>query len=232
VKSDAPVPDFIQALEYASLSKPGVVARLKLRNPDLEKPDKELEKPDKVLLTYWPGNTTVNGKNAIKIWDVPLESIKKPPRPDSCVVMYWNEKPLEPGKSRTVGFTYGLVHLVTGTKDTIGASVSGEFAVDKKITITAYVSQPKEGEQLELKLEKDGKQLELKPEFGLKLVGGSKAKQNLQAPKGALVNNPNPVTWNIMATAPGHYELIIHSNKAREVKVKIPVTTSGIFGGS
>jgi hypothetical protein len=218
-KSDALVPDFIQALEKPSLTDPGVVARLKLRVPGLK------EEPDKVLLTYWPGHNASGGLDPIKQWDVPLQSFKKGAgemKPsDSCVVMYWDEKKLEPASTRTVGFTYGLFHLATDTKGSISASLSGDLAVDKKISVIGLVPHPKEGEQLELKLEK-----------GLEFTSGSKAKQDLVVPKGALANFPSPITWNIKATAPGHYEVIIHSNKGKQVKLKIPITSAGIFGGS
>jgi hypothetical protein len=202
------IPDFIQALEHPSLENPGVVVRLKLRNPGLET-------PERLSLTLWPAA----GKDikVIHEWEVPVASFKD--LRDSAVVMYWNDRLLKAGGKRVLGFTYGLVHLAKGTGD-ISATYSGELALDKKITITALITAPKAGETLTLKL----------PD-GLKLMGGI-PEHAVPPAVGALATNPNPVSWNITATKTGNFKVTVISNQKRSVDLELSISaTATIYGG-
>jgi hypothetical protein len=175
------------------------------------------------MLTLWPGAD--NPIEKIYQWDVPLASFKD--KRDSSVVMYWNESPLKPGEKRTVGFSYGLVHLAKGSGD-ISATYSGELSPNKPITITALITAPKEREKLTLKLP-DG----LKITKNAKGVEATLEQQVPPSMGGALASNPNPVYWTVIAANPGNYKVTVTTSKGKSVDLTISIATSaGIFGGS
>jgi hypothetical protein len=195
------VPDFVLALERPVLDNPGVVARLKLRNPGLET-------PDRVLLTCWPSGQF--GEVGRDSWDIPLKSFQD--TRDSAAVMYWNPRLLKAGETRTVGFTYGLAHLAKGSGD-LSASYNGDLSPGKKITVMALVAAPKDGETLTMSLPPD-----------LKLIGG---KQSQPVP--ASVANPSAVYWDISAGKTGSYKVTVNSDKGRSVQIPLSITAAGTF---
>ena len=54
-----------------------------------------------------------------------LHNRDKRAEPDSAVTIYWDDKPLDPGGRREVGFTYGLGNVVSGDK--LLLTVGGRF---------------------------------------------------------------------------------------------------------
>ena len=143
----AKVPDFIQALEKDDLRNPGTVAYLQFRI------GKNVESPERVLLGGWPnpelqkiGIRTARAQ--LTGWEVPFISIKERVKDrvanDSAVTMYWKEQTLEPGKTRTVGFTYGLGNV--DARESGGhllLTVGGRLVRHGEFTLTALVHDPK-----------------------------------------------------------------------------------------
>jgi hypothetical protein len=185
-----PIPDYIQALEFPNIKMPGTVAHLSLRLQGLEV-------PARVTLGAWPHASLKtedpNARGHLTKWEVPFLDMKTGKRDDSAVTMYWNEKELQPGEKRTVGFAYGLGSLAaTGS---IGLSVGGAFVVGGTFTVTALVSEPQTGETVTL---------ELPPEF--KLVEGE-AKQNVPPLQANAQSRNSPVTWKVTSTKPCRREI-------------------------
>ena len=82
-----------------------------------------------------------------------MPPVSKRGEPDSCVVMYWNEKELQPGQSREMAFAYGLGSVTSGEGGgRLGLTLSGSFAPGGTFTLTAYVNNPVPGETLTLTL--------------------------------------------------------------------------------
>jgi hypothetical protein len=103
------VPDFIQALERPDLRNPGTVAMVQFRLSD------QIEVPGRVTLGAWPNLDLQKPPHNLRrclqektLWDVPVLPFGTLKPGDSCVTMYWNQRRLEPGKKREVGFAYGL----------------------------------------------------------------------------------------------------------------------------
>jgi hypothetical protein len=226
------IPDFIQALERPDIADPGIVAHLSLRLPGLEV-------PERVTLGCWPqrflkDNPKVkdvpgiaNVKDHLTRWDVPLVSMQQATDreasdpavkivPDSAVVMYWNPKPLQPKETRTLGFVYGLGDFEGGSGK-IGISVGGSFAVGKTFTVTALISEPKQGQTATIKLPP-----------GFALVSGDATQKVPAVPAGAKSNN-SPVTWEIRATKKGKRRITVTSGGASQSKTVNILTSPRIF---
>jgi hypothetical protein len=223
------VPDFIQALEKDDLRNPGTVAYLQFRI------GKNVESPQRVLLGGWPNKELQQvgireAKAQLTGWEVPFVSIKERIQirsngrrevmeaNDSAVTMYWNEQLLEPGKTRIVGFTYGLGSV--DTRESGGhllLTVGGRLVRQGDFTLTALVHNPQTGEKLTL---------QLPPGFSI-LEGG--AEQQVPAvPRGA--SRPDsPVTWRLRAGDGGKYELSVRSSTGASQKLPLTIRTRGVF---
>ncbi len=202
------VPDFVQVLEREDLANPGTIAQLQFKLGN------GLESPDRVTLGAWP-NPKLQSLDQSHVfnqqwtlWDVPVLSMKAiqqvaPAEPaDSCVVMYWEDKTLQPGKSRDVGFTYGLGSVAGGEGGgKLALTVGGSFSIGGEFTVTAYVSRPQRDQTVTLVL----------PD-GFELLAGS-MKQNVPPlPRDATRNN-SPVTWRVRAPLrKGNYSLKVESS--------------------
>jgi len=183
------VPDFLQARESEDLTKPGTVAQVGLK---LE----GLEHPDRVTLGAYP-NPDLRRIDSrcdqwMTKWEVPVLSIKTIQQvrenapPDSAVTIYWNEKPLGPGKSRTVGFTYGLGQVAGGEGGgKLALTAGGSFIPGGEISVTAYVVNPQKDQTVTLKL----------PE-GFEFIEGDKTRR---VPPAGEASRISPVTWKIRA---------------------------------
>ncbi|HTU16553.1 MAG TPA: hypothetical protein VMG10_00705 [Gemmataceae bacterium] len=218
----AKVPDFIQALEKEDLQNPGTVAYLQFRI------GKNVESPERVLLGGWPNPALEEiGIRAAQAqltgWEVPFISIKervgRKVADDSAVTMYWNEQQLEPGKSRTVGFAYGLGNVDTHESGGhILLTVGGRLVPHGEFTLTALVHDPKAGEKLTLELPN-----------GFSIAKGDKEQTVPPVPAGAR-RPDSPVTWRIKAGAEGKYELTVRSNAGKTQKLPVTIrTVRGVF---
>src|SRR5262249_48349288 len=195
------VPDFVQALETGQLENPGTVAHMTVKLPG------GFEHPDRLVLTYWPPSAHYN-------WDVPVMDQQN----DSCAVLYWSEKMLQPGQKRALGFAYGLGSVDSDSEvrgrgaSKLKLTLNGSFDPGETFTVTAYVSNPEQGQTLTLKL----------PAAGLKLVQGAE-KQPVQAQQG---NATRLVTWQVKVERPGRYPLSVESStgatQARTITITRP----------
>src|SRR5262249_50856247 len=156
------VPDFIQALEKDDLRNPGTIAHIQFKLGG------RVEAPDRVTLGAWPHSEfrkfdIRNAQAQNTGWDVPFLDIRRLQElveaqgrqadPDSAVVMYWTERPLNPGKEREVGFTYGLGTVASGEGGgRLALTVGGRLVASGEFTLTALVHDPQEGEKLMLTL--------------------------------------------------------------------------------
>jgi hypothetical protein len=182
------VPDFIQALERPDLRDPGTIAHLTLRLGG------QLEPPDRVRLTHW--ESTVN-------WGLPLVPITRG-RPDSACVLTWDERELKPGKTREVGFAYGLGNVSsTEGKGVLGITLArGVFQPDEVFQVTAYVNNPLPGETLTLDL----------PE-GFRLEEGT-AKRDVPQPAATAEDRRIVITWKVRAAdKQKNYKLAVRSSR-------------------
>ncbi len=230
------VPDFIQALEKDDLRNPGTVAYLQFRI------GKNVESPSRVFLGGWPNpelrkpsppfrRRGIDGARAqLTGWVVPDISIqermailKNKKREiveanDSAVTMYWGEQRLEAGKSRVVGFTYGLGNV--DSRESGGhllLTVGGRLVPEVEFTLTALVHNPQPGETLTLdlpsKLTAEGQQLTLPVP---------------PVPAGAK-RPDSPVTWRLRAAKDGKYELSVRSSTGAKQKMPVTIRVRGVF---
>jgi hypothetical protein len=209
------VPTYIQACESEDLAHPGTVARLQFRLSGLEA-------PARVTLGAWPDVRLGGGCRQEKtLWEVPVFSIKKETTPDnpngdSCVVMYWPEKALNPKETREVGFAYGLGD-VTSSGGRLGLTAAGSFTPGGEVTVTAYVSDPRPGETAKLTL----------PD-GWRLADGQAEQPVPPLPPGAASRN-SPVTWKVRCGPVGDATLQVETSGGASQTKKVTVKTSTIY---
>jgi serine/threonine protein kinase len=215
------VPDFIQALENKDLRNPGTVAYLQFRTGT------KIESPSQVQIGGWPNPELQKSgipaaKSQFTGWNVPRISMKERVGnnhiDDSAVTMYWNEQTLEPGKSRVVGFTYGL-----GNADTRESSghllftAGGRLVPNVDFSLMALVHNPKPDETLTLEL----------PE-GIETMGQQLTQRVPGIPPGASASIC-PVTWRLRASNEGKYELTVRSSTGVKQKLSLTIRTHGMF---
>ena len=122
---------------------------------------------------------------------------------DSCVTMYWDERPLKPAEKRTVGFSYGLGSVAnqeSGGK--LLLTVGGRMAVDAEFTLTALISNP----------DPQGESLTFAVPTGLELIGGHE-KESVPILEANATRKVSTVTWKIRAKRAGEYSLVVKSSK-------------------
>ena len=201
------VPDFISALERQNVKDPGTVAYVSL------KVGGGLEAPTRVTLGSWPNGDLYKvdqakgdkAKRQNTMWEVPLFSMqetvlksKDNPNGDSAVTLYWAEEELKPGKTRQMGFAYGL-GSVTGDSGngTLGLTSGGELVAGKEFTLTAYVKDPVQNQKVKL---------ELPP--SLVFVDDKDTKDVAGAGPGSV----STVTWHVKASKSGVFTLKLSSD--------------------
>jgi hypothetical protein len=197
--SRAEVPDFIQALEFPDLDHPGTIVQMNLKLSDMLA-------PDRVSLTHWPGFN-------YGAWDVRMENIVE----DSAIVLYWNPVDMKPGESREMAFSYGLGNVKGGK---LGLTVGGTLAVNREMTVVAYVADPQPGETATLKL----------PD-GFDFLGGSPTTQPVPAAERGKDDKlrPSPVTWRIRPTLEGRRILTVTTSTGLSVSQPVTIRKKGIF---
>jgi hypothetical protein len=198
-RSRAEVPDFIQALEFPDLDHPGTIVQMNLKLSDTLA-------PDRVSLTHWPGFN-------YGAWDVRMQNIVE----DSAIVLYWNPVDMKPGESREMAFSYGLGNVKGGK---LGLTVGGTLAVNREMTVVAYVADPQPGETATLQL----------PE-GFDLLGSSPATQPVPPaePDRDAKLRPSPVTWRIRPTLEGRRVLTVTTSTQLSVSQPVTIRKKGIF---
>ena len=137
-----------------------------------------------------------------------------PPK-DSAVTLYWDPQRLDAGKSREVGFTYGLGNVSSSEGEgRLLLTVGGRLVRDAEFTLTALVANPKPGETLALTLPAD-----------LKLASGGETQT---VPVGA-VRDTSTVTWKIRATRAGEYNLQVKSSNGQTQSLSVTIRSQGVF---
>jgi hypothetical protein len=220
--NDGPIPDFIQALEHEDLEKPGTIAQVQLKLGSGAEP------PSRVTLGAWPnpilGRLDRRCQQEKTGWEVPvlpihsMEEANPPGKADSAVTIYWDPKVIKPGKSREVGFTYGLGNVASkegGGK--LALTAGGSFKKGDEFTLTAYVSKPTPGQTVELTL----------PE-GLERVGGDQKQTVPPVPPGAASRN-SPVTWKIKGAKEGTHTIKVQSSNGAKQTLRVIIRTKGLF---
>ncbi len=206
------IPDYIEAIENPEDSQnPGTVARLCLRRFNL--PGVELEDMDKLIICRFPaGNPNVG-------WDIsPVESMKpenkddKKERGDSCVVMYWPYKDLNPDETQHVAFTYGLGSLEIG--GAIALSVPSSVQPNSEFVVTAYVWDAKKGDKIKL----------IVP-AGLKLASGENQEKTIEEE-----GKRSQVFWRLRSGRSGEYTLEATTDKDKSKPKTVTVKPASIFG--
>ncbi len=181
------VPDFLQVLQRPNLKDPGLIMQLGLRVSD------KLEVPSRVSLTRPPGREIKDKER----WEIPM----LPMQGDSAVVMYWPPEKLAPGKSRDVGFTYGLGSVAIGDTALVGVSVGGSFYKGGELTVVALVA------------DLQAKEIKLELPEGLTFNNESPAVQPVAALEKTGDNvQPSPVTWRVHVENSGEYNLTVTTN--------------------
>lgn len=211
------IPDFLQALERPDLKDPGTVVQINLKIGE------DWEAPNRVLLTLWPGwgkSGRQPSRKALNTWKVPLISIRKNAKnPDSALVLYWDPIDIPPGKTRKLGFTYGLGHVSSQTGE-LSLTASQNRKVGDEVTILARVSDP------------NVKTITLNLPSGLTLENGEKATKNVPPLPRGIVGRPREVSWRARATASGVHEIEASTDTGFTQKTRISIHgQGGIFGG-
>jgi hypothetical protein len=218
------VPDFIQACERESLLDPGTIAQVQFRLGG------SLEAPGRVTLGAWPNPLLGEANRRLRgavlqektLWQVPVLPIKSLTPPDSAVVMYWPERPLQPGEAREVGFAYGLGKVSGGEGGgKLALTVGGSFLPGGEFTVTAYVNNPAPGQTVTLSL----------PE-GFGLSSGAATQTVPPVPPGA-ARSTSPVTWKVRAPSKeGRYTLKVQSSNGASQTHPLRIRDRVIFGSN
>jgi hypothetical protein len=212
------IPDFIQACQYADLTKPGTIAQIQLKLGG------RIEQPDRVTLGAWPNvqlaNRDIRCLQEKTMWEVPVLPINTFNPGDSAVVMYWNERELKAGETREVGFTYGLGDLAGGEgKGKLAVTVGGSFQPRGEFTVTAYVNDPVANQTATLTV----------PE-GFELVD-CKDKQPVPVLPPNATSRNSPVTWKVKApSTEGKYSLKVEASNGVSQTQPVKIRAHGIFG--
>lgn len=188
------IPDYVEALERPNPATPGAIAHLglKLRNVRVLPHDPALAPLDKLVICRWPG--------VGKRWQWEFAAINDhPPEEsnDSCVVLYWDDRPLAPGAKRALAFTYGLGRIASDGDSQLGISVGGPSQPGKEFTIMAYVKDPKEGQKIQIHLPR-----------GLSLAPDGDQRDELDVAKEKEFSH---VSWRVRADAEGTYDIKVSS---------------------
>jgi hypothetical protein len=196
VFSEKEIPDSISALEFPDLKNPGTVAQMGLKL-------RESEPIHKMIICKWPGSS-VRWE-----WD-PIEAMNvDPPKGqtgDSCVVLYWPYRKMEPRETRVMKFTYGL-GTVASTGSKLGLLAQGSTRPGGVFTVTALVKNPTAGQKVKIEL----------PE-GLSLDGDQSDEQAVDS-----VGKDTQLSWRVrVGSKTGDYKVLVTSGAVKEqVTVKI-----------
>ena len=153
------VPDFVRALERADLVRPGVIADLGLHPV-------EGERPDKVILTGWPGGDADWTYTPRRSFDI-----------DTAIGLYYNPRPLRPGKERLIRLTYGLGSISsTKSRNAVLSLTAGPpFRSGGDFWLVALVQNPLQGQKITVELGK-----------GLSLADGHEATKSVKTGGGTV----------------------------------------------
>jgi hypothetical protein len=180
LKGPKEVPPMLMSLQRPDLKNPGNVAyfTFKLGN--------KVEPPTRVVCT-WHGAD-------YQAWDTPVRNANG----DSDIVLFWDSRPIAPGRKQELAFAYGEgIASSPESEGRVTVAFGGSFAPGKLFTITAYIDDPLEGQNLVL---------ELPP--GMETVEGKVVQPvPLAADSGRSV-----ILWKARVLRPGQYPIRIRSS--------------------
>ncbi|HEV3262805.1 MAG TPA: hypothetical protein VG013_38580 [Gemmataceae bacterium] len=209
------IPDYIQALEYPDLKKPGTIARMGLKLPWLKlrgEDDPDPEPVQSLLICHWPDQIGSEVK-----WDWKPRAMNDPPeeKKDSCVTLYWPALEMPPSSKRVMAFTYGLgrISSTESQNSELSISAGGDMRPGGVFTVTAYVKNPKRGQKVNLDLPS-----------GLTLEEGKDAEQVLDKVRGDYTQ----VSWRVRAGAEGEHKLTVTSGDLSE-RYTVRIQKAGLF---
>lgn len=203
-KNKKPIPDFLQVLEFESLRGPGTIAHLNFRISE------KLEAPGRVSLTNWPGG------DYLRRFEIPVTDIGT----DSAVVMYWLPADLEPGKTRELGFSYGLGNL-SAQSEKIALTFGGSFVINGELSVVALIAEPDRGQKATIEF----------PEGGFKLIDGpaTQAVPPVTEKTADGRPRPSPVTWRLRCERDGQLTVTVKTSDGLEAMRKITVKKASVF---
>jgi len=209
------IPDFVRALETDNLEDTNAtVAELNLKLQGYEP-------LQRLVICRWPDNSEVR-------WDWnyrPVDDVAD--NKDSCVAMYWADRPMQPGEERLLGFTYGLGAIWGeghgsspsggggGTGGKLRLMTAGSLKIGRTFTATAYVK----GEMLV------GQRVTLRLPPGLELAPGQKLAQDVprMGPQGY-----SQVSWRVRSTQVGRFQVATELAGNQSLK-EVTVTERSLF---
>jgi hypothetical protein len=143
---DDKVPCFLQMLERDDLANPGVVATLTVKTIDtlrLDERDIKVEPAHRLVVTGMPQDAD---------WGLDHSDFLDK---NSCVALFWEERDLQPGSVRTVGFVYGEGKVVVddGRREPkLGLSYAPRPTPGAEFDIIAWVRNPAAKESVRIEL--------------------------------------------------------------------------------
>jgi hypothetical protein len=131
------VPDFVRSLERPDLASPGVIVDINLVPAEGE------VRPSELVLSHWPGENAEWNYNRT----TPFGS-------DTAAGIYYAAVPLEPGRARSIGFSYGLGTISsTATRNArLSLTAGGPIRASSSFWLVALVNQPRSGQIVRLVL--------------------------------------------------------------------------------
>ncbi len=208
------IPDYIEALENPDPANPGTVAHmgLKLRSVHVRPQDPDLEPLEKLVICRWPGTSE-------KRWDWEYKPMNEPPdeKKDSCVVLYWEDRPMEPAARRAMAFTYGLGRISSSGDGKLGVTVGGSFQPGRDFTVTVYVKDPAEGQKVKLHLPS-----------GLSLAPAEGGEEQTDEKVVDAAAGYSQVSWRVRADKEGSHVLDVSSGLERQTYT-VRIRRQGLF---
>jgi hypothetical protein len=216
------IPDYVEAIEIPDPNKPGTVAHLGLKG--IELPGAQVEPVHSMLICRW-----ISSEMRWRPEKKDIRSIEGQDGEagDSCVYLYWLDRPMPKGEKRHMAFTYGLGKMAAAPPDGsgpgpgmgktgLGLTSGGKFAPGGVFTVTAYV-----------KGAKDGQTVKLDVPSGLALMPDETAEKTIGAadPKAGY----SQVSWRVKAKDTGEFELKATS-AGLTAKDKVKIKIGGVFG--
>ncbi|MGE3803169.1 MAG: hypothetical protein AB7K24_00695 [Gemmataceae bacterium] len=192
IRNSKDIPVYVQALEVADLANPGTIAHVGLKLPEevrLDEGDPNLETMTRLVISRFPGNPEIRWDfvDKGKFWD--MNDRTKGNENDSCLTMYWDYRPMVPGETRVLAFTYGLGRVGSGPRQDSRLALTASSGVVRRghgLTVVAWVQDPRPNQRVQLTLP-----------AGLQLASGVKAEQPVSMGKTRL----GQVSWEVFATS-------------------------------
>jgi hypothetical protein len=196
VLSGKQMPPYFQLLQVPDLKNPGFVAHFTL---DL---GPRMEKADKIVFSRFAAG--------INTWDMPAFQAMG----DSAMAVFWEPREIKPGGKREFAYGYGQGIVPSPENEgRFAVALGGSFEPGKRFSVTAYVTDPAQGQSLTLEL----------PE-GMALVEGKACQPVPEAPG----ETPfSVVLWRAQVLRTGQLTLRIRSSTGVTQTKNITVTPAG-----